>query len=389
MLNVRTRLRRFSAGAAASSLVAVALLGASEPALAAVSPDAGVIINEVYGGGGNSGAPVANDFIELANTSDEAIDLEGWSLQYAAAAGTAWNNKIDLEGTIEPNGLFLVQAAAGANTDATPFPTPDALSSIALSATDGNVALVSSTDRLTCQKTACADDDAVVDLVGFGTGAAFVGSGAAPKASNTTSVERTDFSNTADNAADFRAGDPTPTNSKGETVGDDSGEPDPEPTDEPTDPGEPDPEPELIEIAQIQGEGSASPELDNTVRTRGVVTAAYPTGGINGFVIQTPGSGADYDPATHTASEAIFVYSRAEVVIDDFVEVTGKAAEFYGLTQIVPAATSDVVVLDEAAEAVKAIETGWPTTDAEREALESMLIMPTGDFTVSNTYSTN
>src|SRR5690606_17194717 len=31
----------------------------------------------------------------------------------------------------------------------------------------------------------------------------------------------------------------------------------------------------------------------------------------------------------------------------------------------------------------------WPATDAEREALESMLVEPAGPFTVSNTFSTN
>lgn len=386
MSNIGTRLRRFAAGAASTSLVAVSLLGASEPALAAVTPDAGVIINEVYGGGGNARAPLSNDFVELANTSDTAIDLNGWSLQYASSAGTNWNNSIDLSGTIEPDSLFLVEAAAGANTDATPLPTPDVVGSIAMSASKGNVALVNSVDPLTCEKTDCANDDAVIDLVGYGAADAFAGTGPAPAPSNEKSVARTDLANTADNAADFTAGDPTPTNSLGETAGED---PDPEPTDpDPTSTG-PVPDPLLLEIADIQGAGSESPELGNTVRAQGVVTAAYPTGGIDGFVIQTAGSGADYDAASHEASDAIFVYSKADVAIGDHVDVTGEVAEFYGLTQLVPKNAADVVQLDEPAQAIKAIETTWPTTDAEREALESMLIMPDGDFTVTNTFSTN
>ena len=55
-------------------------------------------------------------------------------------------------------------------------------------------------------------------------------------------------------------------------------------------------------IADIQGTGAASPIDGQAVTTQGVVTAAYPTGGLNGFYIQTPG--AD----TANASDAIFVY---------------------------------------------------------------------------------
>ena len=49
-----------------------------------------VAISQVYGGGGNSGATLTNDFIELRNTSAAAVDVTGWSVQYASAAGTTW-----------------------------------------------------------------------------------------------------------------------------------------------------------------------------------------------------------------------------------------------------------------------------------------------------------
>src|SRR5207253_5035349 len=47
-------------------------------------------ISQIYGGGGNSGATLKNDFIELFNPGDSAVHLSGWSVQYAAAAGTTW-----------------------------------------------------------------------------------------------------------------------------------------------------------------------------------------------------------------------------------------------------------------------------------------------------------
>ena len=55
-------------------------------------------------------------------------------------------------------------------------------------------------------------------------------------------------------------------------------------------------------IADIQGTGTASPLAGQVVNTEGVVTARYPTGGLNGFYIQTP---ARTPP---NASDAIFVY---------------------------------------------------------------------------------
>jgi predicted extracellular nuclease len=46
-----------------------------------------VVISQVYGGGGNAGAPYKNDFIELHNRSNATVSLAGWSVQYAATGG--------------------------------------------------------------------------------------------------------------------------------------------------------------------------------------------------------------------------------------------------------------------------------------------------------------
>ena len=82
-------------------------------------------------------------------------------------------------------------------------------------------------------------------------------------------------------------------------------------------------------IAEIQGTGSTSPLSGKTVTTSGVVTAAYPTGGFNGFYLQTAGSGGAVDPATHLASDAVFVFGSAATGVvqrGDHVEVTGKVS---------------------------------------------------------------
>ena len=60
-------------------------------ATAAASPS-GVVVSQVYGGGGNSGATYTHDFVELYNAGSTDVSLAGWSVQYAigrpARAGT-------------------------------------------------------------------------------------------------------------------------------------------------------------------------------------------------------------------------------------------------------------------------------------------------------------
>ncbi len=369
-------------GPATAALLAALALPASAalavPAVAAPSPDAPVVIEEVYGGGGNSGAPLNQDFVELYNPTDEPVALDGWSVQYASATGT-WANggQTNLTGAIPAGGSFLVGQALGANASLPGLPEPDVQGTIAMSGSGAKVALVSSTQRLTCSGTACAEAADVVDLVGWGTSTTtFLGSGPAPGTSNATSVARVDHVNTVDNAADFVTGTPTPANS-----GAAGEEPDPDPTPGPGD---------VVPIAEIQGTGAASPLVGQTVTTRGVVTATYPTGGFDGLYLQTEGTGGDpADDATPGASDGVFVYSRAAaeaVQAGDHVEVTGPVSEYFGLTQV---RASTWTVLDEPAQEVKPTVTPWPATEAEREALEGMLLAPEGDFTVTDNYSTN
>ena len=143
-------------------------------------------------------------------------------------------------------------------------------------------------------------------------------------------------------------------------------------------------------IADIQGTGDASPVQGKTVTTRGVVTAAYPEGGLNGYYIQTPGTGGA-DAADDTASDGIFVYSPdtvADTNIDDHVEVTGTVSEHYGQTQISVSA-SGLKTVDEPAEAVKPVEDAFPAGDEKRESLEGMLLQPSESLTVADNYNTN
>lgn len=142
-------------------------------------------------------------------------------------------------------------------------------------------------------------------------------------------------------------------------------------------------------IAEVQGTGDASPLAGTTVTTTGVVTAVYATGGYNGYVIQTPGTGGD---APRTGSDAVFVYSpstAASVAVGELVQVTGAVSEYQGLTEITVSSAAGLVKPGGEAAPVQPVTTPWPADAAGREALESMLYLPSGDLTVSNTYTTH
>src|SRR5262245_42817994 len=83
---------------------------ASSSPVQALSSD--VVISAVYGGGGNSGATIKNDYIELRNLTANPISVNGWSVQYASAAGSVFQ-MTNISGTIPANGYFLIQEAAG------------------------------------------------------------------------------------------------------------------------------------------------------------------------------------------------------------------------------------------------------------------------------------
>ena len=106
------RKRRTSLLSVLALLVSLLPMTVAAPALAEDSPG-DVVISQVYGGGGNSGAEYTNDFIELYNRGGTAVDVTGWSVQYASVTGSSWQ-VTTLSGVIEPGQYYLVQEAAGA-----------------------------------------------------------------------------------------------------------------------------------------------------------------------------------------------------------------------------------------------------------------------------------
>lgn len=147
---------------------------------------------------------------------------------------------------------------------------------------------------------------------------------------------------------------------------------------------------ESTSIAAIQGTGAASPLVDQTVTTRGVVTAVYNQGGLRGYFIQTQGTGAA--GTTEGASDAIFIYSPNTVSLvsqGQFVEVTGNVSEQFGQTQITVNSPAELLVLAEPFTPVTPLVAPLPESEAQREALEGMLLQPSGPITVTDNYNTN
>jgi len=169
-----------------------------------------VVISQVYGGGGNSGATYKNDFIELYNRGTATADLSTYAVQYTSAAGSTWS-ETTLSGTLAAGHYYLIQEAAGTGGTVN-LPTPQAVGSISMSATAGKVALTKTTTLLTVDNP--LGNGNVVDFIGYGTADCWEGAGAAAAPSNTTADLRagsggTDSNN---NNTDFATGSPNPRN---------------------------------------------------------------------------------------------------------------------------------------------------------------------------------
>ena len=84
----------------------------------------------------------------------------------------------------------------------------------------------------------------------------------------------------------------------------------------------------ITTLATIQGSGTTSPLVGQTVTTTGIVTAVR-TGSSGGFFLQTPDADADNDPNT---SEGLFVFTGSAgsslAVPGNLLQVTGVVQEF-------------------------------------------------------------
>ncbi len=168
-----------------------------------------ILISQIYGAGGNSGAIYNRDYVEIHNRSGTSVNLSGWSLQYASANGTTWQST-SLGGTIAAGKYFLI--GLGSGSAGTALPTVDLSGTIQMSATSGKVALLSSTSLVSGRSPVGNLD--LEDFVGFGSADASE-TASAPSPSTTTAIFRIGGGNTdtGNNSVDFIAASPAPRNS--------------------------------------------------------------------------------------------------------------------------------------------------------------------------------
>lgn len=187
--------------------LAISLVVALVPTISSAAGD--VVISQVYGGGGNAGAVLKSDFVELVNRSSDAADLDGWSLQYASATASTWQ-VTELGGVLQPWSYYLIKLGGGAS-GSLDLPASDASGATNMSASAGKVALVTGSTSLSGT---CPAGPGIQDLVGYGTANCFEGAAAAPAGSNTLGLLRAQQGclDSNDNGTDFESAEPAPRN---------------------------------------------------------------------------------------------------------------------------------------------------------------------------------
>ena len=199
----------------------LAILATSAPAQAA---GPGLVINEVYGGGGGGVATFENDFVELRNTSAEPVLLTGKSLQFRGPLSTVLPlaaNVVALPDVVVPAGeTYLVKGASASgnvNPPGEPLPEPDLTTTLPLGGTEGQIFLADTTaptnPNLENGTAGNTFDANVVDFVGYGAATSFEGAGPTPTPTAADSVSRNaEGADTDSNATDFAvSAPPTPT----------------------------------------------------------------------------------------------------------------------------------------------------------------------------------
>jgi predicted extracellular nuclease len=191
------------------TLLATLLAGLAASAFAA--PSTTVVITQLYGAGGTAGAAYNKDFVELFNRSSEPVALGDLYLHYHSATGNGTSTGYRLpQKTLAPGEYFLVTGRSDGTVGADVTGDHALGNSLSMSGTAG---------RVTISTQSAGFGPGVlpstwVDMLGYGganvwetgTTSAPNGTGAAPAASATNSVQRIDQCiDTDNNRADFTA----------------------------------------------------------------------------------------------------------------------------------------------------------------------------------------
>lgn len=154
-----------------------------------------VVIAEIYGTGGNTGATWKNDFVVLFNPTNDPVDVSTWSLQYASGTGTTWL-RTNLSGSVAANSYYLIKYASGGSRGSDLPLTPNVTGSTNISGSDGKFALCN--NQVTIVNSSFSIPNAtVVDFAGYGGANLFEGAGVAPSHTATSSTFRKGWDGTA------------------------------------------------------------------------------------------------------------------------------------------------------------------------------------------------
>lgn len=286
--------------------------GVVMPFAMSAQAQAAVVISQVYGGGGNAGATLQNDFIEIFNNGSTSANIGGWSVQYAAATGTSWQVTAIPAGTsLQPGQYLLIREAAGSGGTVTV--AGDVSGTVAMAAASGKVAL---TNSIAALSGAAPAGGSLQDIVSYGSATPTEGTPTAVLSATAAALRNAGgCTDTNNNLADFSIGTPSPRNASapladcGGTVGGGDGSGGPLPI--------------VAAIYTIQGSGAQSPLVGRQVTTTGVVTKLVN----NGFFMQD--LVGDGDPTT---SDGIYVFTSgapaAAAVVGNLVQVSATVSEF-------------------------------------------------------------
>ena len=189
----------------------ITALGLILVAQSAFAVSANVRISQVYGNGNAAGSTYNQDFIEIINASNSPVDISGWAVEYASAAGswgtsfvsggqTFFNYVVFPQNTILQPCRYLLIGAASGTSGGVALPTPDFSIPTNLSGLNGNVGIFTQLNA----STACASAVGLVDKMAYGTGACGEGTAVA-SATVTTAATRKNcgLQDTDNNANDF------------------------------------------------------------------------------------------------------------------------------------------------------------------------------------------
>lgn len=332
------------------ALLAIASFGAYSMA------SADLLISEYVEGSGN------NKALEFYNTSDTAVSLDGYRVDFYFNGSTASGRSIALAGNVAPSGVHVLAHESG-----DPVLQAKANQRGGGSWYNGNDAIV-----LRSPSGEILDS---IGQVGFNPGTAW-GSGLTQTADRTL-VRK----------ASVTIGDRDPTDAfdpSAEWLGyaintftylGQHGKDEPANTDG-----------GRRSIAEVQGRGGVSPLVNQSVTVEGIVTADFRgEGGLGGFFIQAPDSETDGDPMT---SEGLFIYGTAngvELKPGDRVRIKGTVNEYNGQTQLTG---PDVSVLARAQPLPSVAQLTLPLASNDYlQRYEGMQVRLSQTLTVSEVYN--